>query len=62
MAVKKLRQAGKIQQHESVILMLTGSGLKDAEVFRHHPINIIYSDLSNIARDLDQCIHLSSKH
>lgn len=47
-AVKKLREAGKIKRYESVVLMLTGSGLKDTEAFHHHPLNVILSDISQI--------------
>lgn len=53
-AVKKLRKANKIQQNESVVLILTGSGLKDADVFHHHQINIINSHVSTIENDLQK--------
>ena len=39
-AIKKLKQAGKIDKDASVIMMLTGSGLKDAEVLRYHQSNV----------------------
>jgi threonine synthase len=55
-AVKKLCKAGKIKQHESVVLMLTGSGLKDSEVFHHHPLNMILSNLSQIETDLSKVL------
>lgn len=51
-AVKKLCKDGKIRRNESVVLMLTGSGLKDSEVFQHHPVEVIHSDVSTIEDDL----------
>ncbi|MGL5626690.1 MAG: threonine synthase [Candidatus Rhabdochlamydia sp.] len=56
LAVKKLCDAGKIKRHESVVLMLTGSGLKDSEVFRHHQVHIINSSVSTIENDLQQVL------
>lgn len=55
-AVKKLREASKIKQHESVVLMLTGSGLKDSEVYEHHPLNLILSNISQIKADLSRVL------
>jgi threonine synthase len=55
-AVKKLRESHKIKQHESVVLMLTGSGLKDSEVFHHHPLNVILSNISQIEADLSKVL------
>lgn len=51
-AVKKLLTAGKIKPNASVVLMLTGCGLKDSEVFQHHSVNVISSDIATIERDL----------
>lgn len=51
-AVKKLRKDGKIKKDESVVLMLTGSGLKDSEVFQHHSIEILHSSVSTIENDV----------
>lgn len=55
-AVKKLCEAGKIKQHESVVLMLTGSGLKDSEVFQHQPLDVIPSNITQIEADLSQVL------
>lgn len=52
LAVKKLCEGGKIKRNESVVLMLTGSGLKDSEVFQHHPVEVISSNVSAIEKDL----------
>jgi threonine synthase len=56
-AVKKLRKAGAIQRHESVVMMLTGSGLKDFGVFRHHPIKMIHSSMDTVESDLSKILH-----
>ncbi len=56
LAVQKLCRAGQIKQDESVVLMLTGSGLKDSEVFRHHPIDFISSSISKIEADLSKVL------
>lgn len=39
-AVKKLRESGLIEKEAKVVIMLTGSGLKDTDVFRHHKFNV----------------------
>lgn len=57
-AVKKLLAAGKIEQNAMVVLMLTGSGLKDSEVFQHHPINVISTHISTIETDLARVLHI----
>jgi threonine synthase len=53
MAVKKLCAAGKIKRHESVVLMLTGSGLKDSGVFKPETID---SSIATIEKDLNHLI------
>ncbi len=55
-AVKKLRQAGKIKDNESVVLMLTGSGLKDSEVFQYHDLSIHNSSNDSIEDDLSRIL------
>jgi threonine synthase len=55
-AVKKLRAAGKIAADESVLLMLTGAGLKDLEALKHHPFNVIESSLASVRRDLERAL------
>ncbi len=52
LAVKKLCKEGKIKRNESVVLMLTGSGLKDSEVFQHHKVKVISSTVSTVETDL----------
>lgn len=56
LAVKKLCIAGQIKRNASVVLMLTGSGLKDSEVFQYHPINVISSSVSTVEADLRQIL------
>ena len=49
-AVKKLKDQGKIREKESVVLMLTGSGLKDFSIFEHYDFktdNIPLKDLKS---------------
>ncbi|MEI6669572.1 MAG: threonine synthase [Acidobacteriota bacterium] len=40
-AVRKLRARGAIASHDRVVIILTGSGMKDLDVFRHHAIDVI---------------------
>jgi threonine synthase len=53
-AVKKLRARGRIAAGESVLLMLTGAGLKDLGALEHQPFNVIESNLAHVRRDLEQ--------
>jgi threonine synthase len=49
-AVKKLKDQGKIKENESVVLMLTGSGLKDFSIFEQYDFktdNIPLKDLKS---------------
>ncbi|SKA06686.1 threonine synthase [Selenihalanaerobacter shriftii] len=55
-AVKKLKQSGDIANDAKVLLMLTGSGLKDMEVFKEHSFDIMESNLHNIKVDLQQLL------
>lgn len=55
-AVKKLRAAGMIKKNETVVLMLTGSGLKDSEVFEYHHFPIVSSDIQHIDADLNRIV------
>ena len=38
--MRKLRAAGVIEAEARVVLMLTGSGMKDSEVLRFHPSDV----------------------
>jgi threonine synthase len=55
-AVKKLRSAGKIGERDSVVLMLTGAGLNDAEVFQFHRAKVVSSDIETIDIDLQKIV------
>ncbi|WP_051227899.1 threonine synthase [Gillisia sp. JM1] len=39
-AIKKLKQAGKIEKDAFVVMILTGSGLKDSEVLQYQKANV----------------------
>jgi len=52
-AVRKLRGAGQIAAHESVVLMLTGAGLKDLEALKLQPCKVSESSLDTVRRDLE---------
>jgi threonine synthase len=52
-AVRKLRAAGRIAAGASVVLMLTGAGLKDLDALKHQPFNVIESNLDNIRQDVE---------
>lgn len=51
-AVKKLREVGKIENNAMIVLMLTGTGLKDLDVFQHYQVNVLESDLNHIESDI----------
>ncbi len=55
-AVKKLKAAGKIGEEDSVVLMLTGSGLKDMSVFARQSVDVIESDLRRIRGDVEKIL------
>jgi len=55
-AVRKLRAAGRIAAGESVVLMLTGAGLKDLDALKHHAFTIVESDLAQVRRDLQRAL------
>jgi threonine synthase len=47
-AVKRMKAQGKIEDDALVVLMLTGAGLKEPEVFRRHGIDTLESDIEHI--------------
>ncbi len=47
-AIKKLRKSGKIKDGASVLMMLTGSGLKDTSVLSYHPADVRELDLKAV--------------
>jgi len=55
-AVKKLRGQGKIAQDATVVLMLTGSGLKDTDVLRTQPQSVVECSLKTIQADLHKIL------
>jgi len=60
-AVKKLRAAGMIGEEDSVVLMLTGSGLKDMSVFARQKVSVIESDLRRIRGDVEKILTSSRR-
>lgn len=56
LAIKKLVQAGKIKRQESVVMILTGSGLKDTGAFQHHQPSIIHSNITRVADDIKKVL------
>lgn len=55
-AVRKLRAAGRIAASESVVLMLTGAGLKDLDALKCQPFTVIESDPDHVRSDLEQAL------
>lgn len=47
-ALKKLSEAGKIAKDATVVMILTGSGLKDSEVLQYHKVNLHETGLENV--------------
>lgn len=52
-AVRKLRLAGAIASGASVVLMLTGAGLKDLDALKRRPFKPFDSRLETLRRDLE---------
>jgi threonine synthase len=48
-ALRKLRKEGRIGEEATVIMMLTGAGLKDFDVFSHHRLNVTTTTLDDVA-------------
>jgi threonine synthase len=51
-AVKKLKASGKIKDSASVVIMLTGAGMKDLEALSHHKSNIVDCNLENLREEI----------
>jgi threonine synthase len=51
-AVKKLKEKGKIKEEETVIIVLTGSGMKQLEAIKNFRFKIFESDIDKIEKDL----------
>lgn len=60
-AIKKLVIQGKIKPHESVVMLLTGSGLKDTSAFKHHQMEMINSTVSTIENDVKGILNYPPK-
>ncbi len=55
-AVKKLKEKGKIKNNERVLLILTGAGLKDFNVFKKHNFNVLNTNMRNIKMDIKKLL------
>lgn len=55
-AIKKLKKAGKIKEGESVLMMLTGSGLKDADMLKYHQANVQELELQNVETEVESLL------
>jgi len=53
-AVKKLVSARKIEADAKVVLVLTGSGLKDLSIFSHYNYQVIDSNLDKVESDIEK--------
>lgn len=51
-AIKKLRKTGKIKKDAKVVIMLTGSGLKDPAVLNRHQADIREVKLEDVEREI----------
>ncbi len=56
-ALKKLREAGKIAKDASVVMILTGSGLKDTDVLQRHEADMREVNLDDIENVVDGVIN-----
>jgi threonine synthase len=55
-AVKKLRQAGRVEPEARVVLMLTGSGLKDLDALKYQPAHVVDTDLEKVRGELERLL------
>ena len=60
-AIKNLCRAGKIKKSESVDITLTGSGLKDSEVFKEHQPKFNISNIYQIELELSKILTNSKR-
>jgi threonine synthase len=51
-AVRKLRAAGRIGSGDTVVLMLTGAGLKDMGVMKHHRVQLVNTTLDRVREEV----------
>ena len=55
-ALQKLTAQGTVKKGDRVVLMLTGSGLKDFDVFRHHQVHVYDCTLHNLETTIEQAM------
>lgn len=56
-AIRKLRKAGRIERDATVVMMLTGSGLKDMPVLRHHEPDVREVGIGEVEEVVSGLIH-----
>mgnify|MGYP006289493479 CR=1 FL=1 len=49
-AVKRLKESGKLGKDSRVVLILTGSGLKDFDVLQHHKLSVSESSIDTLEK------------
>jgi threonine synthase len=52
-AVKDLKNNGEIEKHAKVVLMLTGSGMKDFDVFQYYDFRVNESTLDSLKSEVE---------
>ena len=55
-AIKKLKDSGKIKKNASIIMLLTGSGLKDSEILQYHKVNMQEVELDKIENTITKLL------
>ncbi len=51
-AVKKLRHSGRIDKDQTVVLMLTGSGMKDFGAIKNHKADVVSATLEDVEKKI----------
>lgn len=55
-AIKKLSESGKIEKSASVVMILTGSGLKDSEVLQYHNLKESFVELNDVEKAITEIL------
>jgi len=55
-ALKKLVASGQIHPDDKTVVMLTGSGLKDFDVFRHHQVGVTDLEIDRLKPHLERIL------
>lgn len=60
-ALRSLCASGAIRKQDRVIVVLTGSGLKDIDIVRRHPMNIVDCGLKDIEGKVEDLLKISGQ-